>query len=504
MDKASGKRVKLNISASLLGELVTLICGIVIPSMMIKAFGSEVYGATTSIAQFLGYITLLESGVGGVTRAALYKPLAQNDLHRVSQIMAQVKRFFRIVALIFLGYTLVLACGFKAMSGLQMLDWLSTFFLVLVISITTFAQYFFGVANSMLLHATQRIYIPRTINIICTILNAVLVVLLIRLGSSIIIVKLVSSCVFLLRPIALSILVKRTIPLDPKAKSEENYLSQRWNALGQHIAWFLHSHTDVAVLTILADLKAVAVYSVYNMIISNIGAFVTSFTAGMEAMFGNELAKEKDSQIHKTFDDYETWVSYAAVVLYATTAAMILSFIRIYTAGVQDTNYLEPAFAIALILAALLSSLRTPYHAVVVAAGHFKQTQIAAYGEAVLNIVLSVALLFRLGLLGVALATVVATLFRFVFYVIYLVKNIMFRKVGKFLKRIGTNLAAFLLAWLAGTALSSLLPCDNYLRWAVCGAGAFLVSLALVALVNVLVYGKTFLRTAGALLRRSK
>ena len=153
MDKASGKRVKLNISASLLGELVTLICGIVIPSMMIKAFGSEVYGATTSIAQFLGYITLLESGVGGVTRAALYKPLAQNDMHRVSQIMAQVKRFFRIVALIFLGYTLVLACGFKAMSGLQMLDWLSTFFLVLVISITTFAQYFFGVANSMLLHA---------------------------------------------------------------------------------------------------------------------------------------------------------------------------------------------------------------------------------------------------------------------------------------------------------------------------------------------------------------
>ena len=34
----------------------------------------------SSITRFLGYIVLLEAGVGGVVRAALYKPLAEKVL----------------------------------------------------------------------------------------------------------------------------------------------------------------------------------------------------------------------------------------------------------------------------------------------------------------------------------------------------------------------------------------------------------------------------------------
>ena len=41
------------------------------------AYGSDVNGLVSSITQFLGYIALVEGGVGGVIRAALYKPLAK-------------------------------------------------------------------------------------------------------------------------------------------------------------------------------------------------------------------------------------------------------------------------------------------------------------------------------------------------------------------------------------------------------------------------------------------
>ena len=139
------QRAKFNIFFTLIGQVITLVCGLVVPSLMIRAFGSEAYGATTSITQFLAYITLLEGGIGGVARAALYKPLAENDNKTISKVVREIQCFFRIIAVIFLVYVLILACSFKSISRVQSFDWLSTFFLVIVISIYTVAQYFIGI-----------------------------------------------------------------------------------------------------------------------------------------------------------------------------------------------------------------------------------------------------------------------------------------------------------------------------------------------------------------------
>ena len=71
----------------------------------------------------------------------------------------------------------------------------------------------------------------------------------------------------------------------------------------------------------------------------------------------------------------------------------------------------------------------------IIAAGHFKQTKIAAYGEAILNLTVSIILVFNFGLIGVAIGTVIATLFRFVYYAYYLSKNIFYRSISRFIKR---------------------------------------------------------------------
>ena len=59
---------KLNILTQLLNQLITTACGILVPRILIASYGSEAYGISVSIAQFLSYITLLEGGIGGVAR----------------------------------------------------------------------------------------------------------------------------------------------------------------------------------------------------------------------------------------------------------------------------------------------------------------------------------------------------------------------------------------------------------------------------------------------------
>ena len=78
------KKALLNSAATLLLEFVSVICGFIVPRLIIGTYGSEVNALTSSITQFLSYIALVEAGVGGVVRAALYKPLAETELKNVA------------------------------------------------------------------------------------------------------------------------------------------------------------------------------------------------------------------------------------------------------------------------------------------------------------------------------------------------------------------------------------------------------------------------------------
>ena len=484
MTNCRQSRAKKNIFTSLLSQIVVLVCGIIVPRLMIGEFGSEAYGATTSIAQFLAYVTLLEGGIGGVARAVLYKPLAQKDMVMISSIMGEIKRFFRIIAWVFAGYVLLLACCFQTISQITCMNWISTFFLVVVISISTFGQYFIGISNTILLQADQKSYITNALSIGATVLNAVFTIILIALNCNLIIVKLVSSLIFFMRPVALMLYVKKKYLLPLYIRKSENkiYLQQKWTGLGQHIAFFLHSNTGTAILTVLTDLRTVAVYSVYNMIVSHMQSLTISFSSGMEAVFGDMLARKEEKELHETFRTYETILSVVSIVLFSAATVMIIPFVKLYTAGITDAEYIQPLFAVVFILTALSYCLRQPYHAIVVAAGHFKQTSMAAYGEAAISIVLAVALVLKFGLIGVSIASLIATWFRFVYYVFYLSKNIFNRKIALFTKRLTINMVSFVLNCLLGYILISRLPTNNYMEWVFAGA-------LIAALICVLTFG---------------
>ena len=92
-------------------------------------------------------------------------------------------------------YTVILIFAFPIISN-DLYDFAFTAFLIVAISISSFAQYFFGIVNQLLLTADQKVYICNISQSITLIINIIFSILLIKIGSSIQIVKLVSSLVF--------------------------------------------------------------------------------------------------------------------------------------------------------------------------------------------------------------------------------------------------------------------------------------------------------------------
>lgn len=99
-------------------------------------------------------------------------------------------------------------------------------------------------------------------------------------------------------------------------------------------------------------------------------------------------------------------------------------------------NYYRPIFSTIIILAEYVYCIRDPYVSVVYAAGKFKETAKSAYIEAGINILFSVGLISKYGLVGIAIATFAGMLYRMLYLVYYIHKKIIHRPMWKATKRL--------------------------------------------------------------------
>ena len=496
-------KLMLNSASSLIYQLITIICGFVLPRLFLSYYGSAVNGLVTSVTQFLGFISLAECGVGAVVQSALYKPLADNDMTAVSRIVVSSERFFRKVAWLLLGYTAVLMVVYPLIT-LDTFDFLFTLVLIFVISISSFAQYYLGMTYKLLLNADQLGYIQYIIHSAALVLNTVCCILLVRGGASIQLVKLTTSLIFLIQPILLAVIAKKKYKIDHHIRYTEEPIRQKRNGLAQHIATVVLGNTDTVVLTLLSTLENVSVYAVYHLVVNGVKQIVVSFTNGMQAMLGNMLAKNETEMLRRSFDRIE-WLLHTVVTLvFSVTAVLIVPFVRVYTANVTDADYIVPAFAYLITLAQASYCLRLPYNIMVLAAGHYKETQWSAIIEAGINILLSVVLVFRFGLIGVAIGTLAAMVYRTVYLALYLSRHILCRKFRYFVRHICTD--ALSVALLLGAV--HLFPAFfemakvSYGAWFVLALKVGAVALAAIVLVNAVMYRRELAGVVGRICKK--
>ena len=102
------KKAYLNIFCSTMAQIVAIISGLIVPRLLLVAFGSEANGLVSSLTQFLNYISLIEGGLGSVVLAALYSPLVKKDDEELSGVLKSANKFFKQIAYIFVAYVVVL------------------------------------------------------------------------------------------------------------------------------------------------------------------------------------------------------------------------------------------------------------------------------------------------------------------------------------------------------------------------------------------------------------
>ena len=464
MNKESrAKKALVNTTSELLLEVVTAICSFILPRLILSHFGSAYNGITTSISQFIGCVALLKSGIGSVTRASLYKPLAVSDYHGISEIVNATQGFMKRIAWIFLGGVFVFAAVYPFLVSNEF-SWMFSFTLVLILSAGTFVQYYAGLSYQMVLQADQKNYIISIANIVTTIANTLVAAVLILSGFGIHTVKLGSAVVFSVAPIFYNVWVTRKYHIDPTVNPNTQMIAQRWDAFGQQVTNFITLNTDVMLATVFLDIKEVSVYGIFSMITNAVKKAVMAIGSGTNAAFGNMIAKGEKVLLTKRFSQYEVLIYYVTTSLATVTALMIVPFIRVYTKGVDDVNYDRYIFGLLMSGVLYFMCIKAPYEQLVFARGDFRQTRNSAFVEAGLNIGLSVILVNFIGLSGLAIGTIVSLVYRIVVFHSYISRNILDRPLWGILKKVLYSVVAIGAAWTV-SLLFDYSGIDNYMQW---------------------------------------
>lgn len=486
-----GKKLAKNTIFSLLLQLVTIISSFILPRLVLSYFGSDVNGLINSISQFLQIISFLELGVGAVVQSALYKPLAECDNEGTSRIITSADRFFRRIGLILVCYVVVLAGIYPFISN-QKFDYLYTVILIVAMSISTFAQYYFGIVDQLLLTTDQRGYVYYCSAIITILLNTATCSLLIIMGCSIQVVKLTTSVIYLARPLILRRYINEHYKLNRKIEYSEEPIKQKWNGIAQHVAGVVLDHTDTIVLTVFSTMSSVSIYSVYHMVIYGVKTLFTSITNGVQALLGELYARNNNDELRKSFDWVE-WVIHTGVVLiFGCTAVLIIPFVQVYTKGVSDADYYQPLFSALIVCAHGIHCLRLPYHIMIKASGHYKETQTSYLIAAGINVVVSVIMVNLFGLVGVAFGTLIAMIYQTIWMACYNSSNLMKRPLKVFIKQVVTDIVTLTLCLLFTYRIK--IYSLSYIEWIKNGVFVFAIFLSVIIIVNIILYREKAIR----------
>lgn len=494
------KKALYNISTQLVCDVVTIINTLIIPRLILSTFGSEYNGIISSITQFLEYISLLTLGVSGSTRVAIYR--AKGDIEKISRVLKATEKFMRRVAFVFVFYLLALAFVYPLVVHSEIAN-LEISLLVLVIGLGVFFEYFFGVTYAAFISATQSKYINNIILIILRIVSTIVLMIMINAGGNIIFVKLVGAIFLALGPIILNIVVNKKFNIIKKIEPDESALSQRKDVMAHSIANSVHQYTDVFLLSIFSTAKMVSVYSVYYLILNAIKKIELLFTNGLEGAFGEIWAKGEKEKFQKNFNVFEYLIYSLVSVVFTCCYLLIIPFIKLYTAEVTDINYVIPVFAYLSVLAYAVYCLRTPYVVCVQSAGKYKETKVGAFIEAGINLLVSLVLVFPLGITGVTIGTLVANIFRTIQYEIFASKNLLNRSNMIFVKRIAWLASCFIIT----VATIKLLPgmeIGSWLQWLITGACYFGISFIITMIMSYIFYRGELLESVNIVKRMFK
>ncbi len=406
------KKSMLNLLASWIGQVLLVLVNLVVRRVFVDTLGEDYLGISGLFANVLSILSLAELGIGSAINYSLYRPIAENNHEEIKAIMKFYKIVYRVIGItiIVVGIAIIPFLG-VIVPEVKNYDNIYIYYAMFVLN--TAISYFYSYKSTLIIANQNRYaYILNHYAWVC-ILGIVQVVCLYQTKNYIFYLVL-QAAFTLFENISVSKIADKMFPyLKEKNVSKIDraiLLDIKKNTLAMmldKIGGVLVTATDNIVMSRYLSLAITGIYSSYAYVVNCVGQILAQVFTAIQAGVGNlgvEEGVESREQVYKeTFFAGYVFYSFGSVCL----AVCLTPFVQIW----MGDKYIMNQMTVFLIVSAFyLSGLRQVNLTFIRGLGLFWQTKWKAFLEGIVNLIISIVLVKKIGISGVFIGTVISSI----------------------------------------------------------------------------------------------
>lgn len=405
-----------NFLANTGSTVINIILSFICRTVFIAMLGKTYLGVNGLFSNILSVLSLAELGIGGAMIFHMYEPVAKEDHKATRELMNLYKRLYAMVALViavagvcltpFLGYLI----KDQNDTGLGM-DYLTIVYLLYLFN--TVSSYFFCYKRSIT-EAHQKAYINVGVGSCIQIVQFIVQILVLVLTKNFIAYLLVQIACNVLTNILTAYLADRLYPYmkeDRKSLPPKETRKHIYKHVG---AMFLHrlgdvvvNNTDNLIMSAFVGLGSVGIYSNYLLIETSINTALNGVFGAFTASVGNLGATENKEHVFRVYKV----INFLGFVLYGYCTIAFLVMYNPFIEVWAGADYLFP-MSIVLIMEMnfYVRGMRKATLTFRDAMGLYWYDRYKPIFEVIINLVVSLVLVMKIGVAGILLGTLISNL----------------------------------------------------------------------------------------------
>ena len=416
---------------------MTQLLNFVLRTIFIAHLGDTLNGVNGLYANILSVLSMAELGIGTAMNYSLYKPVAQGNIGKIKSYMRLYKKAYSIIGIVIAVIGLLVSPFLPYLvnqpEGVSTRDLTLYYFIFLFNTVSTyFVAYKYSLVN-----AEQKNYIQTNILTLTKMITVILQIIVILTTGNYYAYLLTAAAVELLQKIFVSIYLDRRYPYLKDKDAEKLSAGETGEIVSKTKALMCHKIGDVArlqtdsmIISGFINVTLSGFVDNYNLVLNSIANVVNIIFNSVLSSFGNLFATETKEKQYRIFKVYR----FAACWIYGFTAvgfSMLLTpFVGLW---LRDTGK-TLAFSVVICILIdyyfkgdriVLSNFKT-------AAGVFEQDKYLALIQGGVNLVISIVLVQKIGLMGVYIGTIVSGLIANVTKPVIIYKVILHQPVKKY------------------------------------------------------------------------
>lgn len=481
MAESRVQKTLLNAKVNLLFYFLNLAVTFFSRKVFLDSLGADFFGLTSTIGGFIGFLSLVELGIGNAICVTLYKPLYEKDQSKLNEIISVLGFLYYVVGFVILGCGLVLAALFPFMfegKGVSFLLVYSVFFTFLISVLLT---YFVNFRQSIL-NADQRSYVINGCfqgsSIACYLLQMIvvyytknpyywlLISLLTSIGGSVYLnVKINQIYPWLNASIKLGKAKWREYP-DVIKKTKQLFLHK--------ISDFLQLQIRPLIMFNFVSLDSIGKYDNYNLTAGKTSSLISYVLSGNAAGIGNLIAEGKSDRIKSVYWEFFALKFFIAGVMAFGFWHMTEPFL---TCWLGEEYLLSKLLLIFIIIIEFIVQMKFATDMFIMGFGLFQDVW-APITQAIISVIVAIVGGYFMGLEGVLLGTIVSlVIIAGLWKPYFLFKEGLKESVWVYWKNFVKYLVCFVVSFVIGNFCAdfvSLDPSESFLMW---GLYALIVTL---------------------------